>query len=504
MTDENKKSEVAKNEERVLEFWNKSQTFKKSEEKLAPNGDFTFYDGPPFATGTPHFGHILAGTIKDAIPRYQTMNGKKVIRKWGWDCHGLPLENIIEKELGLENKKDIEEFGIEKFNESASSKVLRFADYWEKVVPRFGRWVDMSNPYRTMDITYTESVWWSFKEIYKKGLIYEGFKSMHYCPRCGTTLSNFEVNQGYKDIKDLSVTAKFELIDEPDTFVLAWTTTPWTLPGNMALAINSEEIYGKVKSKSEKGKTYIVAKERLVEVLKDYKYEIIKEFKGSELIGEKYKPVFPALGGPALGWDEGKGDWNNAYKIYGADFVTMEEGTGIVHIAPAFGADDLVLAQQEGIPIVHHVDLEGKFKKEVKDFAGMYVKQKEDHQKIDVEIIKYLAKKDLLFSKEKIEHSYPHCWRCDTPLLNYATSSWFLKTTKIKDKIIAENEKIKWVPENIGSGRMGKWLEGMRDWAISRSRYWGAPLPVWKCEECEKIKVAGSIDEIKQEIKQTN
>lgn len=507
MVEENKdegdlvqKSEIAQNEERVLEFWKKSDTFKKSEEKEAPNGSFVFYDGPPFATGTPHFGHILAGTIKDAIPRYQTMKGKKVIRKWGWDCHGLPLENIIEKELGLENKKDIEDFGIEKFNESANSKVLRFADYWEKVIPRFGRWVDMSDPYRTMDTTYTESVWWSFKEIYNKGLIYEGFKSMHYCPRCGTTLSNFEVNQGYKDIKDLSLTAKFELEDEPSTFVLAWTTTPWTLPGNMALAINPEEEYVRVVFEEQ---NYILAKSRLESVFKDKEFKLGNEFKGFELIGKKYKPVFDYYVNEGIEGNPNPADgqWDKAWQIYGADFVTMEEGTGIVHLAPAFGDDDLILAQKEGIPVVHHVDLEGKFKKEVKDFAGIYVKQKEDHQATDVEIIKYLAGKGLLFSKEKIEHSYPHCWRCDTPLLNYATSSWFLKTTAIKDKIVSENQAVKWIPENIRDGRMGKWLEGIRDWAISRSRYWGAPLPVWKCEECETKKIIGSISEVKEEIK---
>ena len=503
-TEENKnqvqKSETALSEERVLKFWNKSKTFEKSEKKSAPNGTFTFYDGPPFSTGYPHFGHILAGTIKDAIPRYQTMKGKKVVRKWGWDCHGLPLENIIEKELGLENKKDIEDYGIEKFNDSANSKVLRYADYWEKVIPRLGRWVDMQDSYRTMDTSYTESVWWSFKEIYDKDLIYEGFKSMHYCPRCGTTLSNFEVNQGYKDIKDLSVTVKFELEDEPNTFILAWTTTPWTLPGNFALAINPKEEYVKIEKKDEgEGELvkFILAKAFLEKVFKDQEYKILEEFKGSELVGKKYKSVFDY-------YKEELKDNDKVWKIWGADFVTMEEGTGIVHIAPAFGADDLGLAQKEGIPIIHHVDLEGKFKKEIKDFAGVYVKQKEDHQATDVEIIKYLAGKDSLFAKEKIEHSYPHCWRCDTPLLNYATSSWFLEVTKIKDKVIAENKAIKWVPENIRDGRMGKWLEGMRDWAISRSRYWGAPLPVWKCEECEKMKVIGSIDEIKKETKSTN
>jgi len=531
-TDLNPKSEIALNEERVLEFWNKADTFKKSEEKEAPQGEFVFYDGPPFATGLPHYGHILAGTIKDAIPRYQTMQGKRVKRMWGWDCHGLPLENIIEEELGLGNKKDIEDYGIEKFNEAANSRVLCYADDWGKIIPRMGRWVDMTLPYRTMDTSYTESVWWSFKEIFNKGLIEKNFKSMHYCPRCGTTLSNFEVNQGYKDIKDISVTVKFELVDQyaqgeqARTYVLAWTTTPWTLPGNMGLAINSEAVYCKLQitksklqtssndqnSKIKTGEFYILAKDRLEAVLKDFEYETLEEFKGSELVGKKYKPVFNTYlneefeDNPNLS----DGQRENAWKIWGADFVTMEDGTGIVHIAPAFGEDDLNLAQKNNIPIVHHVDLGGKFKSEVKEFAGMLVKPKEDpnlkdgqvHQVADVEVIKYLAGKNLLFAKEKIEHSYPHCWRCSTPLLNYATSSWFLMTTKIKDEIIAENQKIKWVPENMREGRFGKWLEGMRDWAISRSRYWGAPLPVWECEECGEIKVIGSLEEVRREIKE--
>lgn len=518
------KSEIALNEEKVLEFWNKSKTFEKSEEKNVhqegeetPNDKFVFYDGPPFATGLPHYGHILAGTIKDAIPRYQTMKGKKVKRMWGWDCHGLPLENIIEEELGLGTKKDIENYGIEKFNSAASSKVLYYADDWGKIIPRMGRWIDMSSPYRTMDTSYTESVWWSFKEIYKKGLIEENFKSMHYCPRCGTTLSNFEVNQGYKDIKDFSVTVEFELEDSPGTFVLAWTTTPWTLPGNMALAVNPKETYIKIEKKNEEnGKLvrFILAKCFLEKFFGNDEYKIIEEFDGVKLVGKKYKPVFDSYlkenfsNNPSvLG-----GKKENAWKIWGANFVTTEEGTGVVHIAPAFGEDDLALAQKENIPIVQHVDLNGKFKKEVKEFAGVLVKAKNDpklsagqgHQATDIEIIKYLANKGVLFAKEKVEHSYPHCWRCDTPLLNYATSSWFLKTTKIKEKIINENQKIKWVPENIRDGRMGKWLEGMRDWAISRSRYWGAPLPVWKCEKCDNKKVIGSIQEIKEEKKSTN
>ncbi|MFH0846389.1 MAG: class I tRNA ligase family protein [Patescibacteria group bacterium] len=500
------KSETAQSEERVLEFWNSSNTFEKSETKKDPNGDFVFYDGPPFATGLPHFGHILAGTIKDAIPRYQTMKGKRVKRMWGWDCHGLPLENIIEGELGLKDKKEIEDYGIEKFNEAANSKVLRYAGDWEKIIPRMGRWVDMTVPYRTMDTSYSESVWWSFKNIFDKGLIEESFKSMHYCPRCGTTLSNFEVNQGYKDIKDISVVVEFELEKSAQggqvkTYVLAWTTTPWTLPGNMGLAVNPKETYVKIEKKDE-GKDelvrFILAKDFLEKFFKDDEYKIVEEFDGIKLVGQKYKPVFDTY------LDEDFKNKENAWKIWGGDFVTMEDGTGVVHIAPAFGEDDLNLAKENNIPIIHHVDLEGKFKKEVKEFAGMLVKRKDDHQATDIEVIKYLAGKGVLFAKEKIEHSYPHCWRCDTPLLNYATSSWFLTATKIKDEIISANQKINWVPENIKDGRFGKWLDGLRDWAISRSRYWGAPLPVWKCEECNELKVIGSIDEIKKENKSTN
>jgi isoleucyl-tRNA synthetase len=489
---EHQKSEISKREEEILSFWAENKIFERSLAKDSMQGEFVFYDGPPFATGLPHYGHILPGTIKDVIPRYQTMKGKKVRRQWGWDCHGLPLENIIEKELGLATKKDIEEFGIDRFNEEAKKVVLRYADDWKKIIPRTGRWVDMENDYRTMDTSYSETVWWIFKQLYDKGLIYEGFKSMHLCPRCETTLSNFEVNQGYKDIKDLSVVAAFRLKDK-EASILAWTTTPWTLPGNMALAVDPLTVYAKVKT--ARG-IYILAESRLGMIKEEF--EIVETISGSELVGRRYEPLFDQY----VGSDHENID--NAWMIYGADFISTEEGTGIVHIAPAFGDDDLSLAIKHSIPIIHHVDRTGRFKEEVAEFKGLPVKPKDDHQSADILVIKYLAAKGSLFAKEKIEHSYPHCWRCETPLLNYASSSWFVKVTDIKEEIISENRKVNWIPSDLRDGRFGKWLEGARDWAISRSRFWGAPLPVWKCEDCPKVEVLGSIEDIRKRTRSKN
>ncbi len=484
-------------EREILEFWRENQIFEKSVEKPAPGGDFVFYDGPPFATGMPHYGHILASVIKDAIPRYQTMNGRRVARKWGWDCHGLPVENLIEKDLNLKSKKDIEEYGIEKFNKKAEESVLRYADEWKKVIPAIGRWVDMERDYRTMDWKYTESVWWVFKTLYDKELVYEGHKPMHICPRCETTLSNFEVTQEYKEIKDISATAKFELEDDPGTFVLAWTTTPWTLPGNVALAVNPGVDYIKVRIGNE---FYVLAKELADKVFGGEQYEMEKEFKGRDLVGKKYKPLFSYYAE-----DEKLENRGNGWKIYGADFVTTEDGTGVVHIAPAFGEDDMELGKKYGLPFIQHVGMDGKFKEDAKDFAGMQVKPRDNHQAADIEIIKFLAKENKLFSKEKITHSYPHCWRCETPLLNYAASSWFVKVENIKPDMIANNQKINWVPEHLKNGRFGRWIEGARDWAISRSRYWGAPLPVWRCVNCNEIRVLGSVEEIKKtEVKSGN
>ena len=500
------KSEVALKEESVLKFWKENKIFEKSLDKKSPKGEFVFYDGPPFATGTPHYGHLLPGTMKDVIPRFKTMQGYRVPRRWGWDCHGLPIENLIEKELGLSTKKDIENFGIEKFNEAARASVLRYEKVWKETIPRVGRWVDMDDPYMSMQPTFMETGWWIFGELYKKNLITTGFKAMHLCPRCETTLANFEVNQGYKDITDLSVIAKFELVDEPGTFVLAWTTTPWTLPGNVALAVGEEVDYVKFKKKDKEG-VFIVSKKFFdnisggnAEVLKGQNNKIsdfipneefLGDFKGKDLIGKSYKPLFDYYAK-----DENLENRQNGWKIYGASFVTTEDGTGVVHIAPAFGSDDMDLGKKNNLPFVQHVDKSGHMKPEVKDFAGLSVKPKEDHQSTDVEIIKYLAHNGILFSKEKFIHSYPHCWRCDTPLINYASSSWFLDTPKIKDQMLKNNAKTKWVPENLRDGRFGNWLSGAREWALSRSRFWGTPIPVWESEDGEKI-VVSSREELK-------
>lgn len=492
----NQKSEVALKEEEVLKFWNENKIFQKTLDKKSPKGDFVFYDGPPFATGTPHYGHLLPGTMKDVIPRFKTMQGYHVSRRWGWDCHGLPIENLIEKELGLATKKDIEDFGIEKFNEAARASVLRYEKVWKETIPRVGRWVDMDDPYMSMQSTFMESGWWIFGELYKKNLITKGFKAMHLCPRCETTLANFEVNQGYKDITDLSLIAEFELVEEPGTFVLAWTTTPWTLPGNVALAVGEEVDYSVIEKKDEgvgQMVRFVVAKDLVNKIFGGQEFSFAKELKGKDLIGKSYKPVFDYYAK-----DTSLANRENGWKIYGGDFVTTIDGTGVVHIAPAFGSDDMELGKKNNLPFVQHVDKSGHFKPEVKDFAGLSVKPKDDHQSTDVLIIKHLAHSGTLFSKEKFTHSYPHCWRCDTPLLNYATDSWFLNTPKVKDAMVSNNQKTKWVPEGLRDGRFGNWLTGAREWAISRSRFWGTPLPVWVSSDGQDSLIIGSRDELKK------
>ncbi len=677
---------LPKVEEEILKFWEENDIFKKLlENRKTDDGSnlYSFYDGPPFATGLPHYGHIVASVIKDVIPRYWTMKGKYIPRKWGWDCHGLPIENIVEKEMGSKTKKEIEELGVDKFNEMCRSKVLEYADEWEKIIPRLGRWADMKDSYRTMDKNFMESVWWTFKQLWDKDLIYYNYRSMHICPRCETTLSQSEVSEGYKDVKDLSVIAEFNLINEPKTSILAWTTTPWTLPGNVALAVGKDIDYVKIEKKDEevsKSVRFILAKNKLREIFgperhkkvflisgkhafafrtyfpqlekelekagytvtiidhinpsspnleenlkafkkydfenahvithslgastilthltntntrllslmmiappypgktlvstdktwekeagyssivldtekikrqithapiilysndslipeEDFKtlgkdlsakmvkeknkahyfepkvnnspdfdivgnlqsyanYKIIDEFKGKDLVGLKYKPL----------WDIYANDKNlenreNGWQVYDADFVTTEEGTGVVHIAPAFGEDDMNLGKEKNLPFVQHVAMNGVVDEKVEAIGGLNVKPIDNPQSTDVEVIKYLAGKGLLFHKEKYEHSYPHCWRCDTPLINYATGSWFVAVTKIKEQLLENAKDINWTPKHIKEGRFGNWLEGARDWSISRQRFWASVMPIWVCDKCGEKKVFGSVAELKK------
>ena len=485
------KMNFPKMEEAILKFWEENKIFEKSLNRRKGAELYSFYDGPPFATGTPHYGHIVASVMKDAVPRYWAMRGYYVPRLWGWDCHGLPIENIAEKELGITRKKEIEKMGVEKFNKTCRSKVLGYVDEWEKVIRRMGRWADMKNAYRTMDLPFMESVWWVFKELWDKKLIYEGYRSMHICTRCETTLSQSEVAEGYKDIKDLSVVVKFKMIGEADTYILAWTTTPWTLIGNVALAVRKDIKYKSVKIKNDKNK-YILAEDRMAQILEDQEIEFVGDYAGQDLIGKAYEPLFNYY------QDRGLTNAENGWKIYAADFVNTEDGTGVVHIAPAFGEDDLKLGQKYNLPFIQHVGMDGIIKDEARDFAGLSVKPIKDHQSTDVEIIKYLAKHNLLLSKEKYEHSYPHCWRCDTQLINYATSSWFVKVTAIIDESIKKAEKINWVPKHIKNGRFGEWLNGARDWSISRQRYWASVIPIWRCEKCKINKVIGSVKELEE------
>jgi isoleucyl-tRNA synthetase len=491
------KQSLPKMEQEVLKFWNEEKIFEKSLDLRKGAQEYSFFDGPPFATGTPHYGHLVGSTMKDVVPRYWTMRGFHVERKWGWDCHGLPIENIVEKELGSKAKSDIEKLGVEKFNELCRSKVLEYVDVWKVVINRMGRWADMENSYKTMDLPYMESVWWVFKELWNKGLIYEGYRSMHVCPRCETTLSQQEVSEGYLDVKDLSVIAKFELIEESGVKVLAWTTTPWTLIGNVALAVNPEieycyvEVVSAEKDGEFKEEVFVVAKNLVEKLFEGKKFEIIKEVLGAELIGKKYQPLFDYYAKPSIE------NFANGWKVVGGDFVGAEDGTGIVHIAPAFGEDDLNLGKEQNLPFVQHVGMNGIIKKEAGDFAGLSVKPIGDHTTTDVEIIKYLAKNGTLFAKAKYEHSYPHCWRCDTPLINYATSSWFVKVAEIKPTALEMAKEINWSPANIKEGRFGKWLEGARDWSISRQRFWASVIPLWRCE-CGEMKVFGSAEELEK------
>jgi isoleucyl-tRNA synthetase len=482
-------------ENKILKFWNENEIFQKSLEQTKNKKAFVFYDGPPFATGTPHYGHLLQSVIKDAIPRYKTMRGFYVERQWGWDCHGLPIENIVEKQLGTKSKKDIVAMGVKKFNDLCREQIFTFIHEWETVIPRFGRWADMVHPYKTMDFEYMQSEWWAFKELYKKGLIYEDYRSMHICPRCETTLSQGEVAEGYKDVKDLSAIAKFKILGEPSTYFLAWTTTPWTLAGNVALAVGREIEYAKVKVGED---IFILAKSRIEEVLKEKQYETMATLKGTDLVGIKYEPLFDFYVK-----NRDLKNHENGWKVYAGDFVTTDEGTGIVHIAPAFGTDDMLLGKKENLPFIQHVKMDGTFTQDNGEFSGLDLKPRakdkpEEIREADLAIVRYLEQEGLLFASEKYEHSYPHCWRCDTALLNYATNSWFVAVEKIKSKLLKTAEKINWSPAHIKEGRFGQWLAGARDWSISRQRFWANTIPVWRCSKCKKEVVFASAEELEK------
>lgn len=475
-----KKVELSKGfvgmEKEVADFWKEQDIIKKNFDMNQDGEYFTFYDGPPTANGKPHVGHILTRVMKDIIPRYKVMKGYKVIRKAGWDTHGLPVELEIEKKLGISGKEQIEEYGVEKFVTECKESVFKYVSMWEEMTTKIGYWVDMENPYVTYHNSYIESVWWALKQMWDKGLLYEGHKVMPYCPRCGTALSSHEVAQGYKDVKDLTCIAKFKVVGEENKYILAWTTTPWTLPSNLALCINKAYTYMEVKVEDE---IFVLAKDLADKVLGEG-YEIIKEFKGSELLGTKYEQLMP------FAKIEGK-----AFEVIHGDYVTLSDGTGIVHIAPAYGEDDSFVAKANGIDFVNLVDKEGKFVDEVTPWAGKFVK------KCDEGIVKYLEENNKLFKAEKHMHSYPHCWRCDTPLLYYPKESWFVRMTQLRDKLMENNNKVNWYPDNIRTGRFGKFLENVIDWGISRDRYWGTPLPIWECE-CGHQECIGSIEELKK------
>ncbi|MFA5133213.1 MAG: isoleucine--tRNA ligase [Patescibacteria group bacterium] len=476
--------DIVKNEEKILKFWKNNKIFKKSLETRSGKPKFVFYDGPPFATGLPHYGHIIAGTLKDVVPRFWTMRGYSVPRRFGWDCHGLPVEYEMEKELGISGKKDIEEkIGIAKFNESCRGIVLRYTKEWRKTVERIGRWVDMDNDYRTMDTPYMESIWWVFKSLYEKGLIYEGSKILPYCPRCATPLSNFEANMpgAYRDITDQAITVKLKVLEKPGTYILVWTTTPWTLPSNSGAAVGADIDYVEIKDASSK-ENYILAKERLAHYYhSETEYEIIREIKGADLVETKYEPIFPYFAEKSA---------EGAFRVVAGDFVSTTDGTGIVHIAPAFGEDDYNLGQKEGLPLLNPVNETGCFTSVISDYEGRQVRES------NKQIIKDLGEK--VVKKEDYKHPYPHCWRCDTPLIYKAVSTWFVKVVDLKDRMLKINNKMHWTPDHLKDGRFGKWLEGARDWAISRNRYWGTPLPVWRCEECREIIVLGGKEELEK------
>ena len=468
-------------EEKVLAFWEKNSVFQKSIDEKSDDQRWAFYDGPPFATGLPHYGHLLAGTIKDVVPRYWAMRGKKIQRRFGWDCHGVPVEFEVEKKLNLKGRKDILALGVDRFNEECRSIVLRYTKEWEQTVTRMGRWIDFKNDYKTMDLSFMESVWNVFKNLWDSGLIYEDKKVLPYSNRITTPISNFEANLNYQDVQDPAVTVKLPLINEPKTFLLIWTTTPWTLPANLAAAVNADLTYVKVKPKNS-DESYILLENRIKEVFKKQEVEIEKKYKGQDLAGTKYRQIIPTFAGKIT---------TAMHQVYTAAYVSDDSGTGIVHLAP-YGVDDYEVFKKAGIPPLEHLDEEGIVNSEAPMFEGLYFKD------ADKKIIQYLKDQHLLFAQETIMHSYPFCYRTDTPLIYRPISTWFVNVTKIKEQLLANNEKTHWVPEHIKEGRFGKWLDGAIDWAISRNRFWGNPIPIWRNSKTGEMICIGSREELEK------
>jgi len=469
---------VSQREEMILQYWKEANIPERSVTDREGAPRFIFYEGPPTANGKPGIHHVLARTIKDTVCRYRTMEGYQVNRKAGWDTHGLPVEIEVENTLGLTSKTQIEEYGIEPFNQKCRESVFTYEREWRRMTERIGYWLDMDHPYITLDNNYIESVWWILKQYFDAGLIYEGHKIMPYCSRCGTPLASHEVSLGYKDETIDSIYVRMKVKGKNDEYFLVWTTTPWTLPSNVALAINAGFTYVRAR-RPEDPAVYILVRERVEAVLgKDA--EILEELQGSQLVGMTYEQFLPFV----------KVNNDNAFKVYDGDFVSMEDGTGIVHIAPAFGEDDYQLGRKYDLPVIQPVDKEGKFEAEVGPWAGRFVRE------ADPDIIRYLKAEGKLLHKERLTHSYPYCWRCDTPLLYYARKSWYIATTKYKDKLIANNKQINWFPEHVGKGRFGNWLENLIDWSLSRDRYWGTPLNIWRCESCNRLTSIGSRQEL--------
>jgi len=469
-------------ETEILAFWDEHDTFRRSLEQRRGGPRFVFYDGPPFANGLPHYGHLLANTLKDIVPRFWTMRGHYIERRFGWDCHGLPVEVEMERELGISGKRQIEEYGVARFNEACRSIVLRFTAEWRKTVRRMGRWVDFDRDYKTMDPDYMESIWWVFSQLWQRDLVYRGYAVQPYCPRCSTPLSNFEVNQGYRDVQDPSITVRFPAAGEGDarTYFLVWTTTPWTLPANLGLAVGPEIDYVLVADGQDR---YWLARNRVGAIFRDERPEVLATAKGSKLVGRRYTPPFDIYYRRYAA---------SAFRVVAADFVSTEDGTGIVHMAPAFGEDDFAIGQAEGWPVAMPIDAEGRFTEELPEYQGKFVKE------ADPLIIRRLREEGKLVHQTTLQHAYPFCYRCDSPLIYRAVDTWFCRIEPLKQAMLAANRQINWVPGHLREGRFGKWLEGARDWNLSRSRYWGTPIPVWMSADGEEKVCVGSLDELER------